>query len=179
MNVDVDLVVADALPCWLNWFKENSRDNIEFDFEWHKESYHLSKTMKLHMDIDPEKFWWQKSLYNTMPIMKYSSIVLSKLSEYYEIRFITCSHNQDKDSKNRFIMRYFPFHSGIYHIPAEEKWEFEADVWVEDRVSTLDSITLSQPNCKVFHLLNDMNRKFIVKDAIRVDDWREIGRRLL
>jgi len=179
MNVDVDLVVADALPCWLDWFEENSRDNIKFDLKWHKESYHLSRTMKDYMDIDPEQFWRQPNLYDTIPVMEHSPTVLNKLSEFYEIRFITSSGSQDKASKNRFIDRHFPFNSGVYHIPAEEKWEFDSDVWVEDRISTLDTLTDTQPNCKVFHLLNDMNRSFIVQDAIRVDDWREIGRRLL
>ena len=179
MNIDVDLVVADTLPMWLDWFKENSRDNVEFDFSWHDGSYHLGKTMKNYMDRDPHDFWRQRDLYDYAEPMANSEEVIWAASEKFDIRFITDSLPEHTHSKNKFLFRHFECYEEIIHAPASEKWEHEADVWVEDRVDTLDNLTETQPNCKVFHMVNDMNRSFEVFRAIRVDNWKEISRRIL
>jgi len=178
MNVDVDLVVADSLPVWLQWFKKNSRDNIDFDFSWHDGPYHLSKTMKKHMDIDPEEFWRTPDLYDYVDPMTGSEEVLRDLSEEYDIRFITHSIYEHKQSKNLFLERHFPFNDGVYHVEAEEKWEFDADVWVEDRVDTIETLVQTQPDCHVFHMVNDLNKNYQVFGATRVFNWRQISARL-
>ncbi len=179
MNVDVDLVVADALPAWLEWFKENSRDNISFDFKWSKSSYDLQEAMSPFMDIDPMDFWRQKDLYNKISPMKDAARILEALSEKYRIRFVTDSHPMHRQSKNDFLARNFTFDSEVYHVPSSEKWEFDADVWIEDKVETLDTLTQTQPDCEVFHMVNDLNRDYRVEGALRVSGWTEIARRLL
>lgn len=178
MNVDVDLVVVDTLSTWLQWFKENSRDNIDFNMSWHNGSYHLSQTMREHMDIDPDDFWRQDKLYDNAYPMDGAVDVLKRLSERYEIRFISHSMAEHKHSKSNFLARFFEFHDGVYHVDADEKWEFAADVWVEDRVSTLDTLVQTQPDCTVFQMVNDMNREFIVQGAKRVTNWYDIARYL-
>lgn len=177
MNVDVDLVVVDTLYEWLKWFKENSRDNIDFDMSWHKDSYHLSNTMKKYMDRDPEDFWRQNDLYDNLYPMEGAQEVLGALSYRYDIRFVSHSTHEHKHSKNNFLARFFN-HDGVYHVEADEKWEFAADVWVEDRISTLDTLVGTQPSCKVFHMVNDLNKSFEVFGAKRVSNWYEIARHL-
>jgi 5'(3')-deoxyribonucleotidase len=165
LAVDIDEVVIDVWPTWLNWCNTMFDKTIKAeDIGW---EYDLTKIFgKSCMD-----FWATPNLYQRFKPREGCVETLSKLySEGWEIGFVSYAKKGHFASKCDFINEWFPFRSFIHC--TKEKGYTRCTHFLDDRHKYLDQ----QPEDVVVIKMKtrytqdqELNRFFV-----RVDGWEEV-----
>ena len=154
--VDVDLTVVDSLTPWLEWFEYKTGLTFnQDDLKGHR----LESVMSEYMDECPLSYWSRTDLYDNLKPIDGSVQFLQDLhSRGNEIIFVTAHTPGHIYSKEEFLNKYFPFHSGIVH--TKSKHLVRMDVMIDDNVNVLEEMMLKSPMVRFYLYDNVLNEDY-------------------
>ncbi len=136
--VDIDNTVVNTGELWHLWLL--SRFKQVRCFKPLKQPYNLTELFELPEGVDGFDFWRDPSLYNGLQPVKNSVEVLSKLSEKYDIIFVSQAKGWHHKSKFKFIEKWFPFNKGL--ILTKEKNYVRCDYFIDDSLTQINNMPL-------------------------------------
>jgi 5'(3')-deoxyribonucleotidase len=170
LGVDVDLTVVDPVTKWIKWYEDETNSK----FVPKKNHYFIDELMVNHPS--PSDFWKIDTLYDDLFPFEHSVDVLKKLSESYDIVFVSACFPEHINSKQRFLNRYFPFASGF--ISTKEKQYIKMDIFIDDHTENLELVKKYQPDTKIIRFKNMFcsgnDNRFLT-----VDSWEDINEEFL
>lgn len=132
--IDVDMTIVDSGNMWLEWLEEKAGRRVERG-PWMP--YNLAT---LFPEMDNEEgmgFWKSASLYDECLPMEGAVDSLEAMHRAgHKIVFVSYVMGNHFESKQNFLKRHFPFHSGFI-ATREKHLVTAADVIVDDRVDNL------------------------------------------
>lgn len=166
--VDVDLTVVDTLASWVKWFEKETGK----EFEWGDLcDRSIKDIMQEHMK-DPKSYWEGNDIYDNLSPEKHCVETLLRLSLEYNIVFVTASRSGHMTSKDNFLNRNFPFHSGIVHTSNKEL--IDADYFIDDFDQYVSTLRECKPKSKILFKRTIANMHQSVAGVISVCNWRDI-----
>jgi 5'(3')-deoxyribonucleotidase len=170
LAVDVDLTVVDTITHWLTWYKQITGHCIENDiFGQH---YDIEKIMSMH--LSPRDYWKLPDLYDKLEPIEGSVNALTKLSEKYDIIFVSACFPEHEMSKKYFIQRNFPFYKGF--ISTNKKGYVMCDVFIDDYSKYLKQVQDLNPECLCIMHKSPLNQN--LESDFPVMSWDEILKKL-
>jgi 5'(3')-deoxyribonucleotidase len=164
LGVDVDLTIVDPVTKWIKWYE----DETNTKFVPKKNHYYIHELMVNHPS--PTDFWKIDSLYDDLFPFEHSVDVLKKLSESYDIVFVSACFPEHINSKQRFLDKFFPFASGF--ISTKEKQYVQMDIFVDDSLENLRAVKNRQSECKCLMYQSPLN----YEDGFEVvRNWNDVG----
>lgn len=161
--VDMDEVIANVLPKFLDLYER------EFGRRPAKEEYWGKKVYKLKGAMELRKYLFEKGFFRDLPVMKDSQEVLKELQEVYDI-YITTAAMEFKysfEDKYDWLAEHFPFIHWKNIIFCGDKSVFNTDYMIDDHVF----------NLKTFRgkgLLFTASHNIHQEGYTRVNNWQEV-----
>lgn len=152
---DVDETVAPSVKKWVNWYHDLTGHVLTH--EMHVDGVSQDLLDLMHRHDEPMKFWRDPQLYHGMRPRKGCVEVLEKLSEKYDIVFVSNSFSEHSDSKKLFLTKWFPFHKG--YIATSEKKFVKAAVFLDDYKNYLRRVQEYQPDCLCIQIKTHLSNK--------------------
>ena len=134
LGIDVDLTVVDTLHPWLWWYYEES--GIELTDEDIKGKNYNIETLMAGVK-EPLKFWEIEDLYDELSPEPDAKKYIDKLSEEFEIVFVSSVFNKHIESKEKFLKRFFPY-AGF--IATHSKKYIDVDYFIDDHKKYIDEV---------------------------------------
>ena len=166
--VDVDLTVVDTLTSWIYWFEKVTGATFDWS-DLHRRA--PKKIMEDNME-DPLRYWNKTDIYDTLIPEDDCIETLKRLSTEYNIIFVTKSTSGHMYSKEAFLERNFPFHSGIVHTGNKEL--IDADYFIDDFDQYVQKIIEGRPQSKILFKRTKANMHQTVANSVSVCNWRDI-----
>ena len=166
--VDVDLTVVDTLTSWIYWYEDKTGQTFDWS-DLHRRA--PKKIMQDHM-ADPLSYWTETDIYDKLIPEDDCVETLKRLSMEYNIIFATKSTPGHMASKEEFLNRNFPFHSGIVHTGNKEL--ISADYFIDDFDQYCQMISEGRPEAKILFKRTKANMHQTVANTVSVCNWRDI-----
>lgn len=163
--VDVDLTVVNPVVGWVGWYHNLTGHDIEDDMkdiEWNVDSL-------MHYHPDPLSYWKKPDLYDEMVPYPDAVKVLTALSSWCDIVFVSHCFPEHETSKRFFCQRNFPFMSGF--ISTKEKKYVKGDFFIDDLEKNLKDFIEHQPDSFVYKIKSQFNGKGDIPQST----WDDIG----
>lgn len=170
LGVDVDLTVVNPVHLWFDWYKDLTGHDIVEDIG--EKTFNIEEIM--HRHHSPMDFWKRPDLYDKLDPIENSVEVLTKLSESYDIVFISHCLPEHEMSKRYFVQRNFKFDHGF--VSTGDKGYVKCDVFVDDYHKYLQKVQDRNPECLCLMHESFLNKSYD-GDFQRVS-WEDIERML-
>jgi len=167
---DVDETVAPAVKKWIKWYENLVGGDLKPLLRTDGRANDLLELM--HNHNNPLEFWRDSELYHGMKPRRNSVEVLGRLSARYDIVFVSNSMPEHSHSKEMFLKKHFPFHSG--YIATVEKRFIKAAVFIDDYKTYLRAVKEYQPECECIHIktfLSNESDEFPLLEWLEIEDY--------
>lgn len=180
IGIDIDDVIVDFLPSFINFYNERYNKNIRFEdmtsfFLWEVGVGTNRKDVIKFVD----EFYDSENFYD-MPLIAGAKEAINLLSKEHEIYIITSRPIKLKEKTIEFFKINFPdidlkifFSKGIHH-PGDTKSEISKrlglSIFIEDNY--IEGFDLKRT--KVFLMNKPWNKDFSDDKIIKTDGWSEI-----
>lgn len=167
--IDIDNTVVDTGHLWNHWL--SSRFKLISGRPISKQPYNLTELFTLPEDTDGFDFWRDPNLYNGLNPIEHSVEVLTKLSETYDIIFVSQAKGWHHKSKFKFIEKWFPFNKGL--ILTKEKNYVKCDYFIDDSLTQINNMPL-EVDClwlETYYVQSGVSPK---RNLLQVKNWKEI-----
>lgn len=162
--VDQDGVLADLITCWVDRYNNIYEDDLKatdiITWDWHE----LTKCGKKIYELikDP-------TLFENLPVIQDSQMVLEKLCKQYDVYIVTASRNAEIiPAKSRWLRKHFPFIKKDKHVFAVDKSICLANYLIDDSVKNLNVF-------KGIPLMFDAPHNQSETGFARMKNWKEIA----
>jgi 5'(3')-deoxyribonucleotidase len=162
--IDVDLTVVDTATAWRDWYAKKTGHTLQIK----DVAYEMGNFMHKHKD--PMAFWRDKNLYDNLEPIHGSVATLKHLYENgHNIVFVSHCFPDHIESKEYFLQRHFPFHSGF--VDTEHKHLVRADVFIDDHEKYLKPIRETSTSTMLMQHKSPFNKD---DKLFKQYDWNEI-----
>lgn len=168
--VDVDGVMIDMIPHWLEWCNKVTGKNIKQQNE-----VKLNNISSLFPEIDALDFWRQNYLYDSLRPADGAVEALSELSKYCEIGFVTYAKAGHFPSKCRWLKKIYPDYAFIN--ATKEKGYTRCDFAIDDRNNFLNQYPGGVHTIKMWTPY--AQDEALVKHSYIAYDWEDIKNHIL
>ena len=161
--VDMDEVIADVRPKFLDYFEREFGRRLEKEEYWGKKIYQIDGASRIRDRLHDRGF------FADLPVMPGSREALAELMENYEI-FITTAAMEFRSSledKYDWMQRHFPFIHWKNFVFCGDKSVIRADYMIDDHASNLRAFTGKGMLFTASHNIHETG-------FTRVDDWEEV-----
>lgn len=160
--VDVDETIVENIDDWKNWYNQICSEELDF-----KELDRINESLISDEHINPLDYWRNPNLYDDKKPIKEAVKVIKKFDDKFNFVFVSNCFSEHKDSKIRFIKKYFgkyPFVDTAY------KEYVMCNIAIDDRAFYLRNIKEKQPNCEIIQIKTAYNNY----NEFLYFDWNEI-----
>ena len=134
IGIDVDLTIVDMITPWLQWYNQETGENMTFE-DLKEHEYHLQDLMVCHKN--PLSFWDKEDLYDNLNPIPEAKKYIDKLSEHFEIVFVSSCFPGHYKSKENFIKKHFPYAD---FIATHSKKYIDVDYFIDDYKKYIDEV---------------------------------------
>lgn len=134
VGIDVDLTVVDMITPWLQWYNQETGENLTLD-DLKGYEYHIQDLMTKHKN--PLSFWEKEDLYDNLSPMPEVKKYIDNLSKYFKIVFISSCFPGHYKSKENFLKRYFSYAD---FIATHSKEYIDVDYFIDDYKKYIDAV---------------------------------------
>ncbi len=169
--VDVDVTVVDTATSWADWYTTLTNHDIFEDLK----GYSKNICDIMHSHHDPMEYWRKHDLYDTLEPFPNSVAVLTRLSERFDIVFVSHCQPEHQRSKEYFLKRFFKFDYGF--VSTGQKELVYCDYAIDDYHRYLQNIMKKQPDVTpIMHktMLNVNDEEFVRMDWIEIEEFMEV-----
>ena len=141
LGVDVDLTVVSTDKGWYDYLKYYNGFAKTLEKEGEKLPYNLSKVFP---HVKEPMLYWKTLDYFQFEPLEGSVKALQKLSEHFDIVFISQQSGNHGKSKYYWLDEWFPFKSAV--VLTHEKWVMNSSVvaMIDDRLNHLSGFDLDK-----------------------------------
>ncbi len=162
--LDMDEVIADVSPKFLDLYEREFGTRLQKEDYWGKKIYQINGATKVR------DFLHDKGFFLDLPVMPGSQEVVRTLTEHYDV-FITTAAMEFRASledKYDWLLQHFPFIPWRNFVFCGDKSILRADYMIDDHVNNLE----------VFQgkgLLYTASHNIHEERFTRVDSWEDIA----
>lgn len=189
IGIDLDEVLADFIPSYINYHNLNFGSKIEIS---HFTSFDLAKVYKTsreEVEIRVRKFYQSEEFHNLKPV-RGSISTIEKLSKKFELFIITSRPEIASKSTIKWLQKHFPkqfrkihfaFNPYIRTSGMKDKSEIakllNVDLFIEDNLDFATSVAKSGIRVFLFNRLWNKSQA-LHPNITRVSSWRDITEKL-
>ena len=160
--IDIDETVVLTIQDWKDWYRKETGNDLDLSSQISVEN------SLINHHIDPLNYWRNAKLYDTKVPIKEAGTFIQKYRYDYNIVFCSNCFTEHKESKQKFIKRWFgdfPF------IDTESKEYVKCDYAIDDRAYFLRNIKKHQPQttCIQIKSIENSENEFMYKDWSEID----------
>lgn len=181
IGIDIDGVIADFVPSFLEFYNEKHGINIKV-----KDILHYD--IHIAMGIDEKQLWklmgeyWKTRYFNNIKPIKNSKKIINILKQDHELFIVTARIPPLFEYTEKWLKQYFSncFTEIFYTGDFNQKGELKSDVCKKHKIDILveDSLKISnqcaEQGIKVLLFDQSWNQiKKLHENITRVEDWKE------
>jgi 5'(3')-deoxyribonucleotidase len=161
--LDMDEVIADVVPKFLDFFEMEHGRRPEKSEWWGKKIYQLEDAFHIRERLH------EKGFFADLPVMENSQEVVQWLHEHYEVFVVTAATEFRNSLVDKFdwLHQHFPFISWKKFVLCGDKTIISADYMIDDHVYNLEKF-------KGKGLLYTASHNIGETRFTRVDNWLEV-----
>lgn len=161
--IDMDEVIADIMPKFIDIYQQEHGVRIERDAYWGKKIYTVPGALPLREKLHEPGF------FADLPVIEDSQEVIRELMDYYEV-FIVSAAQEFRNSlgdKHDWLCRHFPFIPWKNFVFCGDKSVIQADYLIDDHVFNLEAFSGQGILYTASHNIHE-NR------FVRVNHWQDV-----
>lgn len=161
--IDMDEVIADVYPKFLDYYERDFGERIEMKDFWGKKIYDNPEAKHIR------NYLWDKGFFADLPVMKDSQEVIQELQKDYDIFLVTAAmeFRNSFEDKYDWARKHFPFIHWKNIVFCGDKSIIRADYMIDDHVKNL--LTFEGKG-----LLYTSTHNIHEKRFTRVNNWQEV-----
>ena len=131
--LDMDEVVADVMPKFLDFYEQEFGKRLQKSDYWGKKIYDIPGATQLRNVL------YDKGFFRDLPVMENSQEVVKELNERYDIFFTTAAmeFKNSLEDKYDWLLDHFPFISWKNFVFCGDKSILRADYMIDDHPRNL------------------------------------------
>lgn len=181
---DVDLTILDTCFCKGGWvdtlYKTGAK--INYDLLWDdisKKSIDYSLSKYVTDTKDQFDFWRGTGVYDGLKPYPEAEYYLNKISEDFDLVFLSAIKGSHNKSKYYFLKRYFPLMKAYIATKEKEEVLRDGDFFIDDRNNNINNVYTDTVLVRYNTLFTQDEDLTTSKEVIKTSDWGDIYKSFL